>query len=486
MKIIVSTYQVISSTANVVDVKMPGSFSRLMGSMNFVNLSIGTILPISCTETYTFFDALYFATLLPLAAAAVLICAFVREYSNVRKTIQNNRNRRRGDKAKAFNEIKTKYLSFFFYLTYLVLPSTTTNIFQTFLCTNMDPDGETPGGQNLYLTADMRISCTSDYYYGGVAYACVMVIIYPIGIPMLYLWMLYNAKEEIKNRDRDPEEVAAERRASEVAEAGSEEGLATVDIVNPMMTARASIGSLMPESVKADADTTSVDEASVNVLSLAGEDPSQKHQNVSANTARLGFLWAAYQPEYWYWEVIETTRRLMLTAVLSVVEPGGATQSVLSILLAQFYLKVYGYHMPYGEGSDNTLAEIGQYQIFFTFFAALIIQNDLMGPVWYEGIGVFLILANMGVVLYCFNLESGDHLGEMLEWLRGSADEEQKEIENAKPAPEEEEVNSDDEEIDEADGIQMASFTRRSSADGIQMTSFNRRSSSTSVGEDVL
>jgi hypothetical protein len=451
--------------------------------MNFVNLSIGTVLPISCSETYTFIDALYFATLLPMAAAAVLVCAFVREYSAVRKSIQQNRNRRRGDKSRAFNEIKTKYLSFFFYLTYLVLPSTTTNIFQMFLCTNVDPGDETPGGDNQFLTADMRISCSSDYYYGGVAYASVMVLIYPIGIPLLYLWMLYNARDEIKNRDRDPAEVEAERMASMSAD--TEENVSSVDIVNPMMAARMSSGSLSVSSVRSgsivEPPKASDDTEDVNVLAIAGADPSEKHSNVSANTARLGFLWAAYSPEYWYWEVIETTRRLMLTAVLSVVEPGSAVQSVLSIMLAQFYLKLYGYNMPYGEGSDNTLAEIGQYQIFFTFFSALIIQNELLDKVWDEIIGVFLVMVNMGVVFYCFHLESADHIDELRDWWNNYWDPaaaSKDEVDGdflTKPAEVVHEANSDDEDFDDefagSGGIQMGNMAR---------------GSATSVDEDVL
>ena len=67
-----------------------------------------------------------------------------------------------------------------------------------------------------------------------------------------------------------------------------------------------------------------------------------KDGELSPAVMRLSFLWQAYQPQYWYWEVIETTRRLMLTAVLSVAEPGTTGQNVLSILLSLMYIKIYG------------------------------------------------------------------------------------------------------------------------------------------------
>ena len=37
------------------------------------------------------------------------------------------------------------------------------------------------------------------------------------------------------------------------------------------------------------------------------------------NPEALDFLYMYYQPEFWYWEVVDTVRRLLLTAVLSMV-----------------------------------------------------------------------------------------------------------------------------------------------------------------------
>ena len=460
IKIVVSTYQVISSTTSALHVRMPTSFTNFMDSLSFVNLSVGTLLPISCGETYTFIDELYVVTLVPIGIAACFLTAFVCEYSYVRKKIMSNWFRTRGEKGRAFNDIKTKYLSLFFYLTYLILPSVTTTIFQMYLCTDVDPDNETPGADNWYLTADMRISCTSNYYNGGVAYASVMVVVYPVGIPLLYLWMLYSNREDIKNRNiagaGEPGEelsIAAEADGtvsvnpmqsnisgaanSKTATAGVDKHqeaqtelsslLATVarlkkenaemkgqlhDVKPPLSK---QVSSITISNVEAPLSRPSLNGqgTSTNRLSLRslmGEEPEEEHSNVNANTARLRFLWASYQPQFWYWEVIETTRRLMLTAVLSMVAPGSSIQSVFSILMAQFYLKLYGHFTPYSEGSENVLAEIGQYQIFFTFFVALIIQNGLLNSTWNQALGAILITINLSVIVYCFHLELSEHM----------------------------------------------------------------------------
>jgi hypothetical protein len=53
------------------------------------------------------------------------------------------------------------------------------------------------------------------------------------------------------------------------------------------------------------------------------------------------------------------SRRLILTAVISVISPETAAQSVLSMLLSLIYIKMYNYYAPYEEDSDDTAAESG-------------------------------------------------------------------------------------------------------------------------------
>lgn len=38
-------------------------------------------------------------------------------------------------------------------------------------------------------------------------------------------------------------------------------------------------------------------------------------------SAALTFLYAEYETKFWYWEVVESTRKLMLTALFSVISP---------------------------------------------------------------------------------------------------------------------------------------------------------------------
>jgi hypothetical protein len=124
-----------------------------------------------------------------------------------------------------------------------------------------------------------------------------------------------------------------------------------------------------------------------------------RHDHAARDALMISFLYEAYEPKYWYWEVVETTRRLMLTAVLSVCGPGTSAQALLAVLLALLYIKLYGHFAPYLKSADDTVAETGQFQIFLSFLGALVYQRHLLGKGWDSSVGSILILINMSVIV---------------------------------------------------------------------------------------
>ena len=360
-KIVMSTYQIISvigSDDGAEETEMPGAFQKMANMLKVVNLSVASIVPISCSETYTFIDSLYFATLMPVAIAAILVILAMWSYTSAAANIDLNPRSPLDAKKEAYAEIRGKYMAYFLVLTYAVLPSVTTTIFKIFLCTDVDPENETPSGDSYYLVADMRISCDSDYYYNGVAFACLMILVYPIGIPLLYLYSLYYWQEDIKTRDDYIEltveldkEMSGEMMAKDAGE----------DEVDEETERDASNSNTAIVAATTDANVTSLTggadvATSKGIVITSGEGsdtPVMVKKQISAGALRLNFLWKAYEPQFWYWEVIETTRRLMLTAVLSVIAPGSPAQTVVAIMLAMLYMKVYDIYEPYDDTTSK-------------------------------------------------------------------------------------------------------------------------------------
>lgn len=126
------------------------------------------MFPVGCANHLDFIQTMVMMTLSPIGLVAVLFLSMWIEYEL--KKYQAYQQKVVMDKDLLFRVLKDKYLNYVFYITYLVLPSVTTTLFQIFLCTNIDPNHEgsldtddTYSDSNLYLTADMSISCNSSY-----------------------------------------------------------------------------------------------------------------------------------------------------------------------------------------------------------------------------------------------------------------------------------------------------------------------------------
>jgi hypothetical protein len=283
--------------------------------------------------------------------------------------------------------------------------------------------------------------------------------VYPIGIPLTYFLVLYAHREEIARRDvvaddereawlyqqlfakptTTPIEAAVEA-AVEVSDsddggvdprqekdlAGDGSGLTKSlppegDVEAAFHTLTEDLDTPPPAPQSKDGSHTEDDPDLVSLRSLPpflhpphgtgkGHDTNGNEENdgdisliayatdLSPEVAGLAFLWSAYEPRFWYWEVIETIRRIVLTALVAIISPGTSLQSILSILFAIFFLQLYGVFAPYEDDEDDALANLGQIQVFLTFFAALIVQNQLLSETWFDLLGVLMIVIN--VVMY--------------------------------------------------------------------------------------
>ena len=78
--------------------------------------------------------------------------------------------------AKANQALAEQLLTFNFVLVYLLFPSNSAAIFATFQCEELDdPD------QSSFLRIDFAVDCNTSSHRGAVAYAALMVLVYPIG-----------------------------------------------------------------------------------------------------------------------------------------------------------------------------------------------------------------------------------------------------------------------------------------------------------------
>ena len=262
-----------------------------------------------------------------------------------------------------------------------------------------------------------------------------MIVVYPIGVVGLYFYFLYHNRDAIMAMKAE-EEAEKKRRKAEREEGGGHHGgsgghggSGSDDHGDEDVDKAADIGThhqhhhtshdgsdkrthtdAAAAAAHAHGLAAAADAADIAARSLYERDDNKKldgdgdghvdgdkdKHGPIVGPAELTFLYRAYEGRVWYWEVVETTRRLLLTAVVSVVGTGSAAQVVFGIVVAIVYVKLYGHYQPYELDEHDVMQEVAQYQVFVTLFIALLIRGDLLqGAAWARTLDVMLFVANL-------------------------------------------------------------------------------------------
>ena len=121
----------------------------------------------------------------------------------------------------------------------------------------------------------------------------------------------------------------------------------------------------------------------------------------------LAFLYSSYRvPSYLYWDIIETGRRLTLTAVLSVIGTGTGYQIIVGLAFSMLFIWLYGVYYPYKNPKNYLLQFLAQFQIALTLVCAAIIKANLFfGYAWASTtLNVVLVLINLSTTIYAIHL----------------------------------------------------------------------------------
>ena len=191
MKIYLITYQVVTSLPFVLEFRFPDSYASVLSLFRVLTLSVTQGSVTNCAPVkLDYIDFLLIDTLYPLVLLLVLfvMCALHRAYM-----------RCNGSARDAEAKVESYYLAIAVAFTYVILPGTSTSIFRTYPCQNVDPD-DSDSGDNWFMRSDYSISCSSDRYYFGVSWATAMIIVYPVAIPIAYFCLLRRNKSLILSR----------------------------------------------------------------------------------------------------------------------------------------------------------------------------------------------------------------------------------------------------------------------------------------------
>jgi hypothetical protein len=399
-KILLSYAQIVSGFSFNFSIRFPPVFSGIVSVFSFANLDFVSVTPMGCVMPITYHHQLLGYTLLPLIGFGLLLGLY--KFLSV-----GAKGNPRG------NKFRDQVFNAFLLLTFLVLPTTSTKILNTFACDGLD-DG------TRVLRGDMGIDCDSTVHKFFQIYAGCMILVYPIGIPLMYFVLLRNAKGLL---DRGQGELVNTKivklveEVEEATEAASEnvgeevQDLKTVASVSEYVTKQAEIeeavqaglviaekdwkNSFTPALIEYLARETNVsrvfwhstgDDSQVLgvevTLSEAGaKDEALRRraddEKIHSKLGRMNFLYAAYEPRVWWFEVFETCRRLLLTGGQVLLNPGTPSQILLNLIICVISMRVYSKYRPFVDEKSDELADVAQVQLFFTMLAALCIKVNI-------------------------------------------------------------------------------------------------------------
>lgn len=227
------------------------------------------------------------------------------------------------------------------------------------------------------------------------------LLTYSIGIPCFFLLLLVHNRETVCQTD--DASLSFEDFVTVVSERGSSR-----DELRQQFDAIDADGSgtvTMQELIQHTAGTGEVDEAESSAV-LTEEDVDgapDRNQRLDKTAAELAFLTKEYDTEYYWFEIVEYTKKLMMTGVLMKTEQGSSSQIFFGLIISFVYFALVVRALPYRSWPTDVIRVAGELQLFLTMLCVLMLRLDLHQE-WMtkDRVSAILIMVNFVMTPFAF------------------------------------------------------------------------------------
>ena len=131
---------------------------------------------------------------------------------------------------------------------------------------------------------------------------------------------------------------------------------------------------------------------------------------------KFSFVLSDYRTDCWYWEIVELSRKLILSGLIGLFGRGTIAQSFVATLLSFMFFAVSVHMQPYKERRMNFIKVFSEFQIFGVLLVCIILQTasnglPLDGPGTMDFYGTFqlcLTIAIFPLILYVLAKQARD------------------------------------------------------------------------------
>jgi hypothetical protein len=329
-------------------------FLRWLNVFEFLNIFKFVFIP-NCLYSMDYYDQLICEVLGP---AVVLVLAFVGYRTYNRQWMYE----------------------IFLILSFVCFPAFCESLFRFFDCQEYE-DGE------IYLVVNPSVKCTDDKYLAFYYQVVCFAIVIPFGVIAVYAIELYRNRHFLRPNVQRPEAltgddlqnisrqlVLAQHKSPTDA---SKQGLQRSQSIRALRTFAKTI-------LKRRGDDLGIDPAQLlevfnEYARTKGQRLAEEWLQIVVRDARgaadhLKFLYAAYRPDYFWYEAFELLRKFVLTGLpllTRLASPESNTEAVWGTVLMAILLFVEGAAEPYIKKSDQYLALPAHLQLVITMVAGL-------------------------------------------------------------------------------------------------------------------
>jgi hypothetical protein len=107
-----------------------------------------------------------------------------------------------------------------------------------------------------------------------------------------------------------------------------------------------------------------------------------------------GSLYVQYEPKYYWWEVFEMIKKMLLTGGLVMLAPGSSAQILVAVIITLIYYSLVLKLEPYEDDKDDFLQFIASTQILLTLIMGFALRSDDKGSYDKTVISVLLVFTN--------------------------------------------------------------------------------------------
>lgn len=245
-----------------------------------------------------------------------------------------------------------KTFKLFYWMLLLAYPSVSVRVMRIFNCREFGFTTEQGDIISEHRIAQfLETPCYDSTWDGYLGLAILAMLLFVIGIPVLFFTLLYRARENgiaWKWRCCEDNEHLKKHLISEAR--------ADAEISNEFFQ----------EPVNQVEEKACVTQF-LRRLNFRG------HRTYSS----LGFIYFAYSDRCWWYEVVELSRKLFLNGIICLIYPGSMSQVVFGAFICFLYLIAVTSIYPYKTSSDQYLAVACHVQLFVTLICGLCLKASI-------------------------------------------------------------------------------------------------------------